>query len=72
MTGPADIVEDTWLTTEEAASRAKCSTITIRRHAAAGTIRSTSAGRGRRRKYRPEWVDQWVENSPRLPVKAAS
>lgn len=52
--------DDEWLTTAEAATRARRSTVTIRRAAADGTLESTSAGRGRGRRYRKSWVDAWV------------
>ncbi len=66
------ITDDVWLTTNQAAERAQRHPVTIRVHAAAGTLKSTQAGRGRGRRYRPEWVDEWVKASRGLPSKAAS
>lgn len=72
MTGPADLVEDTWLTTKEAAAYARCSIGTIHRHAAAGTLESTSPGRGRGRRYRREWIREWLAGASARPRRAAS
>lgn len=73
MTTPGtSLADDVWFTTAEAARYVKRSEVTIRRHAAAGTLRSTSAGRGRHRRYRREWLEQWAHEAPRLPDRAAS
>lgn len=61
----ATILDDEWLTTAEAAAHAKRSEITIRRAAANGTLRSTSGGRGRGRRYRMSWVDEWIHQPHR-------
>jgi excisionase family DNA binding protein len=72
MTAPTSLADRVWLDTSQAAEYVGRSTVTIRRHAAAGTLRSTSGGRGRHRRYRKEWLDEWAEKAPRLPVRAAS
>lgn len=72
MTRPVDLVEDVWLTTKEAAAYARCSIGTIHRHAAAGTLESVSAGRGRGRKYRREWITAWLRGDATRPRRAAS
>jgi hypothetical protein len=65
----ADVLDDEWLTTAEAAAYAKRAQITIRRAAALGVehggIKSTSAGRGRGRRYRRSWVDEWIHQPTR-------
>lgn len=68
----ASLADDVWLTTQEAADYSKRSIVTVHRHAAAGTLRSTSGGRGRRRRYRREWVDEWVERAPHLPKQRSA
>jgi hypothetical protein len=62
------LADDVWMTTAQVVTYSKRSTVTVHRHAAAGTLRSASGGRGRRRLYRREWVDAWIERSPRLPT----
>ena len=56
----AALIDDVWMTTAEVAAYTKRSANHIRRLAARGTIRSTSAGRGCGRRYRKSWVDEWV------------
>lgn len=73
MTAPAsvaDIIEDEWLTTAEAAVYIKRAEITIRRAAANGTLRSTSAGRGRGRRYRRSWLVEWMDQPRRARRRA--
>lgn len=64
----ADILGDPWLTTEQAAAYTGRSKVTIWRHAAAGTLRSAQAGRGRGRRYKRADLDTWVHEAPRLKV----
>jgi excisionase family DNA binding protein len=54
------LVDDCWLTTAEAAAYTKRAAGTVRAAAAAGVLESTSAGRGRGRRYRREWLDAWT------------
>lgn len=68
-TPPADAE---YLTTKEAAHLARCAVVTVHRHALAGTLQSISAGRGRGRKYRREWVREWMARDAAPPKRAAS
>ena len=62
----ADILDDEWLTTAEAAAYTRKAPITIRRAAANGTLESTSAGRGRGRRYRKSWLRAWISQPRRV------
>lgn len=64
----ASLAEQAWFTTAEAAAYTKRHPETVLKHAAAETLRSTQAGRGRGRRYRREWLDAWLLDTPRLPV----
>jgi excisionase family DNA binding protein len=66
------LAEDAWMTTAEVIAYTRRSKATIGRHVAAGTLESTSPGRGRGRRYRREWVDKWMQEFPRLPDSATS
>lgn len=72
MTAPdvAAILDDPWLTTAEVAAHAKRTESHIRRLAARGTIRSTSAGRGRGRRYRQSWIDEWMNGDTPRPRRS--
>lgn len=59
----AAILDDPWLTTEEAAAYTKRSKPTIWRHAAAGTLKSAQAGRGRGRRYKRADLDAWLRTA---------
>lgn len=61
MIAPESLADHVWLTTSEAARYTKFAEVTIRRLAADGTIKSTQSGRGRGRRYRREWLDEWLE-----------
>jgi excisionase family DNA binding protein len=67
-TETASLADHVWLTTKEASAYSKRSIVTIHRHAAAGTLQSTSGGRGRHRLFRREWIDAWLEADQRLPA----
>ena len=56
----AELVEQTWYTTREAAAYTRRHPVTVRKAAAAGTLRSTQSGSGRGRRYRREWLEAWV------------
>ena len=61
-----------WLTAQDAAEYAQCSTATIRAMANAGKLkvaRLTTAKGGMR--FRKEWIDHWLEKSTRGPRKVA-
>ena len=60
-----DLLSNPWLDTAEAAAYAGRSADHIRREAAKGTLRSTSPGRGRGRRYRKSWVDEWMDQPER-------
>jgi len=61
------LAEEAWMTTREVVEYTRRSPATVHRHVAAGTLESTSPGRGRGRRYRREWVDRWMQEFPRLP-----
>lgn len=54
------LADDCWLDTAEAAAYTRRHPGTVRAAAAAGVLESTSAGRGRGRRYRKEWLDAWT------------
>jgi len=62
----AGIIADAWLTTEQAAKYTQRSKVTIWKHAAAGTLRSAQAGRGRGRRYKRADLDKWLHDAPSL------
>jgi excisionase family DNA binding protein len=62
----AAILDDPWLNTAQAAAYTGRSKVTIWRHAAAGTLDSEQAGRGRGRRYKRAALDRWVRTAPRL------
>ena len=66
----AAILDDPWLTTEQAAQYTGRAKVTIWRHAAAGTLRSEQGGRGRGRRYKRADLDAWVKEAPRLKRSA--
>jgi len=58
-----DIVIATWLTVLEAAARARCGTKVIYKEVSAGRLRAARIGGRRELRFRPEWVDQWLEQA---------
>lgn len=50
-----------WLKTSEAAKRARCAEGTLWRAAQSGRLRVAKIGRNLR--FRPEWIDAWLEAS---------
>ena len=50
-----------WLRVKEAADRARCSTKLIYREVAAKRLRAARVGGRRELRFRPEWVDEWLE-----------
>jgi hypothetical protein len=59
-----------WLNAKGAAARASVSVNTILREARAGRLRCALVGGRREKRFRPSWVDQWLESTSR-PVEAA-
>jgi hypothetical protein len=59
------LADDCWLTTAEAAAYTKRHVDTVLKAAAQGpeVLQSASAGRGCSRRYRPEWLDAWVNRT---------
>jgi excisionase family DNA binding protein len=54
------LADDVWLTTAEAAAYTKRAKGTVRAAAAAEVLQSEQGGRGRGRRYRREWLDNWI------------
>lgn len=59
-TMPADT--PIWLTTDEAALRARCGEKIIYRAARSGKLRCAKVGGRRELRFRPLWIDQWLES----------
>lgn len=64
MTEPPDQTEPIWLTTKQAAARAQCSAGTIWLAVRAEKLRVARAGRNLR--FRPAWIDTWLETAGEL------
>ena len=65
-----------WISTREAARRARCSTKLIYRAIGAGKLRASKLMTRREYRFRAEWVDEWIESStvivnPDAPAKLA-
>jgi excisionase family DNA binding protein len=52
-----------WWTVREAANHARCSTRTIYGEVRRGKLRAAKIGGRRQLRFRPSWVDEWIENS---------
>ena len=63
-------MEAVWLVVSEAAKRAKCGPRTIYNEAKAGRLRAARVGGRRELRFRPEWVDEWLEQSAQ-PVEVS-
>jgi excisionase family DNA binding protein len=50
-----------WLTVRDAAQRSQCSTGTLLREARKGRLRAVRVGGRRTYRFRPDWVDAWLE-----------
>ncbi len=59
MTGPLS----PWLTVKEAAERARCGIKTIYREVKAHRLKAARVGGRRELRFRPEWIDAWLESS---------
>lgn len=61
----AAVAADAWLTTEQAAKYVNRHPNYVLAAVAAGDLQSTHAGRGRGRRYRREWLDEWMADPKR-------
>ena len=52
-----------WLNVDGAARRALCGPKLIYREVAARRLRAARVGGRRELRFRPEWIDQWLEHS---------
>jgi len=68
----AAILDDEWFDTAKAAAYSGRSTSHVRRCAASGDLESTSGGRGRGRRYRKSWVDEWIDRPARRNRRTGS
>jgi len=65
-------VERVWMTSKETAAYLRVSLVTVHRHLAAGTMRSSQAVPNGRHLIRRDWADEWAINrrslaQPRVP-----
>jgi excisionase family DNA binding protein len=60
-----------WLTAREAAERAKVGTKVIYTEVAGGRLRAARVGGRRDLRFRPEWVDAWLDATAE-PVEITS
>jgi excisionase family DNA binding protein len=56
-----------WLTLRRAAMRAAVSEATIKREVRRGCIRAARVGGRRCLRFRPEWIDAWLDASAAQP-----
>ena len=52
-----------WMTVLEAATRARCGAKTIYGEVKKNRLRAAKIGGRRELRFRPEWVDEWLEDS---------
>jgi excisionase family DNA binding protein len=52
-----------WLTLSEAAHRARTSAPTLRREVRARRLRCARVGGRRAMRFRPAWIDEWLEQT---------
>ena len=62
--------DNVWLTLRHAAARAAVSEATIKREVRGGRIRFARVGGRRCLRFRPEWIDAWLEASA-MPTESA-
>jgi len=55
--------DDRWWTAEDAAAYAQVSVRTIYRDVAAGKLKAAKVGSRRCFRFRPAWVEQWLEHA---------
>jgi excisionase family DNA binding protein len=53
---------DVWLTAREAAQRARCGVKVVYRASRARRLRAVRLGGRRELRFRPSWVDSWLES----------
>ena len=53
----------TWLIAREAAVHARCGVKLVYREAKAGRLRHARVGGRRELRFKPEWVDDWLERT---------
>lgn len=64
MTPLTSLADQAWLTSREAAAYTRRHLRTVQAAAAAETLRSTQPGMGRGRRFRREWLDEWLTGPP--------
>jgi excisionase family DNA binding protein len=57
-----------WLTTREAAGRARCGVKTIYRAARAKQLKASRINGRREFRFLPEWIDQWLMTTVTAPL----
>lgn len=62
-TSRTSLGESEWLTLRRAAARAAVSEATIKREVRRGCIRAARVGGRRCLRFRPEWIDAWLDAS---------
>lgn len=67
MTTSDPRVDRVWMNSRETADYLRLSMVTVHRHLAAGTLRSSQAVPNGRHLIRREWADDWAMTRPRLP-----
>lgn len=60
-------IERVWMTAREAAQYLRVSLVTVHRHLAAGTLRSSQAVPNGRHLIKRAWADEWAETRRGLP-----
>jgi excisionase family DNA binding protein len=58
-------MEVIWISLKDVATRASLSVATVRRAARTGRLRGIKVNNNRLWRFRPEWVDEWMEGGAR-------
>ena len=62
--------DESWLTVKEAARRARCGRRMVYTAVQLGRLRAARLGKLQALRFRPSWVDEWVElSAPLLTVE---